>query len=363
MKKMVLYIFLFFYLIPSLSAIDVKLLRKFTLAQDEKNFLIRPGSFFVTEDSMIFVIDCRSQNIKIFDADGKLVNVFGRKGLGPNEFITPFYSAYQKPFLVISDFGRRRYFIYSRQGKSSLELKQTCLNQDMPRDIAITTDGKLLLAGNKMDKDGKWQNLYIYDCENSRSDFLLNHAMSYGYRSENDFQKKFYDELEYIGSDQCIDLVGDTIYQAWSGDIKINRIDIKTRKVTSFGKRTENYVPPYATPELKQAHLEKKADFILSTRSKMSYVMDLFIINSKTVALAYVGPLKKNNGINVMLQFYTVTGEFIKEVELLLNSKAGTSYELFFYFKKDENLYYVIETETSEKYDQVFNVYEYRITE
>lgn len=363
MKKMVIYVFLFLYLFLSISAIEIKLLRKFTLEQDENNFLIRPGSFIVTEDSMIFVIDSRASNIKIFDSNSKLANVFGRKGLGPNEFITPFYSAYQKPFLIISDFGRRRYFIYSRLGKSSLELKQYCLNQDMPRDIAFLSDGKLLVAGNKMDENSKWQGLYIYDCEKNKSDFLLNHAMSYGYRSESDFQKKFYDELEYIGSDQYIDFLGDTIYQVWTGDIKINMIDIKTRKVTSFGKRTENFVPPYATPELIGAHLEKKADFILSTRSKMTYVRDIFITNSKTVGLTYVGPLKKNNGVNVMLQFYTVAGEFIKEVELLLNSKAGTSYELFFYFKKDDNMYYIMETETSEKYDQVFNVYEYRITE
>ncbi|HLP48528.1 MAG TPA: hypothetical protein VK469_21490 [Candidatus Kapabacteria bacterium] len=131
--------------------------------------------------------------------------------------------------------------------------------------------------------------------------------------------------------------------------------------MSSFGHKTGNYIPPYITPELKQAHLEKQPEFILKTRSKMTYVKYLFIINSKTVALTYAGPLKKNNGVNVMLQLYTTSGEFIKEMELLLNSKAGTSYELFFYFQKDNNLYYIMETETSEKFDQVFNVYEYRV--
>lgn len=363
MKKIILYGFLFFYLLSSLASIDIKLIRKFTLEQDEKNFLIRPGSFLVTEDSMIFIIDCRAPNIKIFDNDGKLANVFGRKGLGPDEFIMPFYSAYQKPFIGIADFGRRRYFVYKRNGKSNMELKQTCLNQDMPTDIDFLNKGKFLVAGNKMDNNGKWQGLYIYDCDNNKCEFLLNHAKSYGYQSESDFQRDFYAELEYIGANQYIDWVGDTIYHTWTGDIKINKIDIKTKRITSFGKKTGNYVQPYSTPELIQAHLEKKRDYILSTRSKMTYVMDIFIINSKTVGLVYVGPLKKNNGLNVMLQFYTVAGEFIKEVEVLLNSKAGTSYELFFYFKKDANLYYVLETETSEEFDQVFNVYEYRITE
>jgi hypothetical protein len=363
MKKIILYSFLFFYLLSSLYAIDIKLIRKFTLAQDEKNFLIRPGSFFVTEDSMIFVIDCRASNIKIFDSDGKLANVFGRKGLGPDEFIMPFFSNYRQPFLALADLGRRRYFIYKRIGKSGLEMIKCCMNTDMPEDITLLADGKLLIIGNKLDKNGKWQNLYIYDCDSNKSDFLLSHAMSYGYKSESEFKKFLYTKLNYIGTNQCIDWVGDTIYYTCTGELKIYKIDIKTRGLTSFGKKTENYVPPYVTPEIEKAHNEKQSQIILEARSKMTYVRDIFITNSKTLGLVYVGPLKKNTGLNVMLQFYTVAGEFIKEVEVLLNSKAGTSYELFFYFRKDSNLYYVLETETSEEFDQVFNVYEYRITE
>ncbi len=363
MKKTVICVFLFFYLLPLLSAIEIKLLRKFTLAQDEKNFLITPGTFFVTEDSMIFVIDWRASDIKIFDTDGKLANVFGRKGLGPNEFVMPFHSAYQKPFLALGDRGRKRFFIYKRSGKSGLELVKCCLNQDRAEDMIFMNDGKLLIVGNKLDKNGKWQNLYIYDCDSNKSDFLLSHAITYGYQSESDFQKDFYEELQYLAGNQYIDLVGDTLYQNWTGNIKINKINIKSSEVTSFGKKTGNYIQPYVTTELKQGYLEKQPNVINKIMSKMSYVMDLFIINSKIVALAYVTPLKKNNGINVMMQFYKDSGEFIKEVELLVNAKAAILYDLRFYFKKDDNLYYVMETETSEEFDQVFNVYEYRIVE
>jgi hypothetical protein len=363
MKKIMLYSFLFYYLLSSLYAIDIKLIRKFTLDQDEKNFLIAPGSFFVTEDSMIFVIDWRAANIKIYDAEGKLTNIFGRKGLGPDEFIMPYFSNYQKPLLALSDFGRRRYFIYKRNGKSSLELKTVCLNMDMPEDFSFLADGKLLISGNKRDNNGKWQALYVYNYETNKSDFLLSHARSYGYQSESDFQNDYYGGLERIGTNQFIDWEGDTIYQVWTGSFKINKINIKTREVTSFGKKTENYVPPYLTPLINKGYQEKQTKVISEARAKMSYILDLSIINLKNVALVYVGPLKKNNGLNVMLQFYTVAGEFIKEVEVLLNSQAPTLYDLRFYYKKDANLYYVLETETSEEFDQVFNVYEYRITE
>jgi hypothetical protein len=138
---------------------------------------------------------------------------------------------------------------------------------------------------------------------------------------------------------------------------------MKTRERIFFGKKTENYVPPYVTPEVKQAFLEKNPQPILEARSKMSYVKDLFISKAKNVGLVYVGPLKKNKGINVMLQFYTPPGVFIKEVEILLNAKASTSSELYFHFKRDKNLLYVIDTETSEEFEQAFKVHEYLIEE
>jgi hypothetical protein len=321
-----------------LYSIDINLIRKFTLEQDEKNFLIAPGTFFVTEDSMIFVIDWKGSNIKIYDAEGKMANVFGRRGVGPDEFIMPFPSTYHKPFLAIGDRGRKRFFIYKRIGKSGLELAKCCLNQDRAEDMIFMNDGRLLIVGPKLDKNGKWQNLYIYDCASNKSDFLLSHAITYGYQSESDFQKDFFDDLQYLSGHQYLDLVGDTLYQNWSGNIKINKINIKSSQVTSFGKKTGNYIQPSVTPVLKRAYMEHQSKEIIGIMSKMSYVMDLFIINSKIVALGYVTPLKKNNGLNVMLQFYTVSGEFIKEVELLLNSQAPTLYDLRFYYKKDDNL-------------------------
>lgn len=363
MKKILSAVFLLLSLFSAVFSIEIKHIREFTLLQDEKTFISTPGSFFVTEDDMFFVIDKKASDIKIFDADGKLVNVFGKKGLGPNEFILPFVSAYKKPIVALADTGRRRFFIYKRTGRINLEFEKWCLNLDMPHDIALMNNGKFLVAGSKLDGSGKWQNLYIYDCEKNESDFLLNLAMSYGYASDNEFEKDFINKLEYIGAFQHCDWMGDSIYQVWTGDIKINKIDIKTRGVTSFGKKTGNYVKPYVTPEIKKAYFTKQPKVILEARSKMSYVMDIFILNSKKVVLVYAGPLKKNKGINVMLQLYTEFGEFIKEVELLLNAKASTSYELYFYFKRDKGLLYVMDTETSEEFDQLFNVHKYRLEE
>lgn len=362
MRKILPVAFLFFCLYSTAFSIEIKHIREFTLFQDEDTFISTPGSFFVTEDNMLFVLDKKASNIKIFDENGKLVNVFGKKGLGPNEFILPIASTYKKPYIFLVDNGRRRILIYKRTGASNLEFVKWCLNLDMPDDIDFMDNGKLLAAGAKMDKNGEWQNLYIYDYEKNKCDFLLSHAASYGYKSESEFKRDFYDTLEYIGAAQYCDWIGDTIYHAWTGNIKINKIDIKTREVTSFGKKTGNYISPYVTPEIRKAFSYKQPKVILEAWSKMSYVMNVFALNSKKVALVYVGPLKKNKGVNVMLQLYSSAGDFIEEVELL-HAKASTSYELFFYFKRDKGILYVMDTGTSETFDQVFYVHEYRLEE
>jgi hypothetical protein len=49
--------------------------------------------------------------------------------------------------------------------------------------------------------------------------------------------------------------------------------------------------------------------------------------------------------------------------KILLNAKASNRYEVKFYFRKDKNLFYVLDTDTSEAFDQGFKIHEYRIEE
>ena len=362
MRRILLVVFLFFCLFSAAFSIEIKHTREFTLFQDENTFISAPGSFFVTEDNMLFVLDKKASDIKIFDENGKLVNVFGKKGMGPDEFILPYVSTYKKPYVALVDTRRRRFFIYKRSGVGNLEFEKLCLNLDVPNDIDFMDNGKFLVAGAKQDKSGKWQNLYIYDCEKNECVFLLSHAASYGYKSESEFKRDFDNTLENIDTNQYCDWIDNTVYHVWTGDIRINKIDIKTKEVTSFGKKTENYTAPYVSSGIRKAFLDKQPKVILEAWSKMSYVRDVFALNSKKVGLVYVGPLKKKKGVNVMLQLYSSAGDFIGEVELL-QAKASNSYELFFYFKRDKGLLYVMDTGTSEEFDQTFYVHEYLIEE
>lgn len=350
-----------FYLVFSLNAIEIEPLREITLFQNEDTFIQKAGSFIVTEDELLLVFDTKAGHIKIFDLSGKLVKIFGRKGMGPHEFVTPFSSAYKSPYIVFADFGRRSFFIYKTTG-AVFEFVNSFLCLEMAQDFQFINDKKLVVAGYKVDKNRKEYNLYEYDFEKGEYDFILPLEVSYGFKSIKRYRKAYKEETAYIGITFYCDFLNNSIYLVWEGDIGIIKINRKTRETITFGKKTRNYVKPYITPEIRKAYDQRKDKLIYKLVNGMSYVTDIFVLKSGKIGLVYVGPLEKNNGLNVMLQIYKPNGTFIKEFEVL-NAKGDVHSDLDFYFSKDKNLFYIMDIETSEKFDQFYKVHEYRINE
>jgi len=356
-----LFLLLLFCILSSLPAIEVEPLKTITLSQTDEIFIQKAGSFIVTEDDMILVFDTKAGHVKMFDSKGNLAKIFGRKGMGPQEFVRPYSSSYKKPYVIFTDFGRRSFFIYKTTG-GSFEFVERFLNLDMAHDFHFIGDRKLLIAGYKVDKNGKQYHLYEYDIEKDEHDFILPAEISYGFKSFKRYRKAYVEEIAYIGPTQYCDFTDNSIYLVWTGDITIIKINRKTRVITSFGKKTGNYVKPYLTPEIKKAYDQRKANLIYKLINRMSYVMDIFVLKSGKIGLVYVGPLEQNKGLNVMLQVYKPNGQFIKEFEVL-NAKGEYHSDLDFCFTKDENLLYIMDRETSEEFDQFYKVHKYRIVE
>jgi hypothetical protein len=360
MKKILSILLLLHCIFSSLDAIEIKPIRAIDLSWSKDTFIKWPGSFIATVDDIFIVFDSKSSNIKVYNGAGKLVNIFGRKGMGPDEFVKPYLSAYKEPFVVVGDFGRNHIFIYKRIGKYNFEFIQKFLCMEMSHDLSLIDDSKLIIVGYKRNKDLKSYHLFEYDLKNQQYDLILPTEISYGLNSFKIFRKVYDEKISYIGPFQYIDFFDDIIYLVWTGDINIVKIDRKTKKYTFFGKKTKEYVKPYVTPEIRKAYRERKSKIIFRARTEMSYVRDIFVLKSRKVGLIYVGPFKKGKGMKVILQLYSDNGEFINEYELMY-AKASLSNELFSYFRRDKNLLYILDTETSEKLDQFHKIHEYRI--
>jgi hypothetical protein len=342
--------------------IEIKPLRKITLSEEDDIIIERGHSFIVTGDDRILVADSKAANIKFFNMTGKRVSIFGRKGVGPDEFLKPLYSAYRKPFVAFMDSGRDMIFIYKRSGKDSLEFVQKFLSLNLGYDFCFIDDENFLVAGDKRDKNNRIYSLYRYNFKEDKYDFILPSEIAYGCSSLKEFKKDKSKRIAYIGYFLFFDVSGDNIYLVWKGGFEVTRINSKTREITRFGKKTINYVKPYYTPEIVKAFHQRQHRVIYKLIRTMSMVRDIFVTKANNIGVVYAGPFNKDGDLPIMLQLYTADGKFIKEVGLL-NAKASHHYETYFYFKKFDNRFYIMDTETTKEFDQTYKIHEYQVEE
>jgi hypothetical protein len=69
-------------------------------AAESPEELLQPTSVAVADDGSVIVADRGSGQIKVFDADGRFVRAFGRKGAGPNEYQVAFLAVRGDTLLV-----------------------------------------------------------------------------------------------------------------------------------------------------------------------------------------------------------------------------------------------------------------------
>lgn len=154
-----------------LSAVEIKHLREFPLSQEGEILIAKAYSFVVTKDDQVMVADMKASNIKIFDMTGKRLSVFGRNGLGPNEFVRPVRTAYREPLIAIMDFGRRAVFVYNRTEGNQFDPAHKFLCLDLGDDFHLLNDSNVIIAGYKVDKNHKSFHLYCYNFKKRKRSF------------------------------------------------------------------------------------------------------------------------------------------------------------------------------------------------
>jgi 6-phosphogluconolactonase (cycloisomerase 2 family) len=97
---------------------NVKFVEKIEFSS-ETELPLRPKAFCVTEDEVFIIPDYHEGNVKIFEKNGKVLEVvkaIGRKGYGPDEFSKPAFCFYNKDEskMGVMDLGIRKIFIYDR---------------------------------------------------------------------------------------------------------------------------------------------------------------------------------------------------------------------------------------------------------
>jgi len=108
----------------------------------------------------LFVVDVRSHDVKVIDAEGRLLRILGRRGTGPGQFNFPCAIAADKDLLWIVDAGNHRVQGLTRAGKPVYSIGQAgdgLGDLSLPKAVAVDRDGHIYVV------DARFENIQIFD--------------------------------------------------------------------------------------------------------------------------------------------------------------------------------------------------------
>jgi len=367
--KLKVTIFCIFIMVQFLNALDMKLSKRITFSED-KTIIGGIYSFAVTEDGYFLLLDIVMNDIKIYSPEGKLEKVWGRKGPGPNEFLSPFicnYNDFNKNFYVM-DFGKNRLIVLKREGKADFKQITEIIKIREAMKISSIDKDRLLIDGYHLGKESKSYELYIYNTVSGEKTFLLPSEIKYGMYSMNEYKSNMYKgkKVNYIGILGFSDFYGDNAYYVWEGDLRIIKINLKTKMINSFGYKTSNYKQPVCTSEMEKSKKEMNHKAYLSEKARMSCLCDV-LANKNYVIVIYNKPRKDLNDQNsgFFFQFYKPDGTFIKEIGI-----KEDCIDMRFYLKKNSNELFCfmatpkIESNSDEEeYGDIHTMLKFKVTE
>jgi hypothetical protein len=106
--------------------------------------LTRIRSMTIGDDGRIYVLQAEEHHVKVFNADGQLVRIVGRRGEGPGEFRRPTSIAVRRDTLWVIDESLRRISTFSTVDFRHLGTRRVPLDSRPPG--AVLADGSLLEA-------------------------------------------------------------------------------------------------------------------------------------------------------------------------------------------------------------------------
>ena len=338
----------------------LKYLKKIVL--DQKESLIASASdFCVLEDECFVICDFKDQKVLVYDHDGKYLSGWKKLGQGPGEYQGMWLNGYQAPHLAIVDLRQPKILLYERTGKGDFSWIKDIPESGRTITDFILNNGELFFETTILHNE-RYYFIHIRDLDAKKDEYLLPAAVRYGGRPE-DNHLRFY-EAEYSkiwGKPYAfIDVLDGQVYSAWTGDLKIFKIDRKTKKWITFGQKTKNY-RPIKLEEIKYAPgltTEQLFEENRRASAKYSWIGGIFA-DQGLIGLLYITFDHKASKWNVFLQLYDSEGVFLKELKLP-DVIPIEVYLLRFYSRESGCLYFLNMIDEEDK-EIGFEILKYKI--
>jgi hypothetical protein len=320
----------------------------------QKDTVISSCSCFVVDGRKnILLIDGRENKLKIFDRNGIYVKSFGRAGQGPNEYVGLGYLDFQAPFLALFDIPRSKIDLFTVGEK--FDLQKTSEIFPVRSFSRIGLRGATVIVDGRLDYRGEAYNLYSLGFDGKIKEVFLNSHIKYGLIKSQEIMRQIQD-LGLLGSFRAyFDFCEDDFYYISDFDLRIIKIDSKTKKTLEFGKQTADYHKPKLSSKMKALIKGGRRDELTVERQALSWVNGVYAVDGK-VGLLYASYDKAMKGWKQFLQLYKSTGEFIKES--VLGGVAGPVPMLNYFSKENGHLYFMVNND-----DEAIGAVEYDLLE
>ncbi len=333
----------FFLVFPLLLSFDVRKVRELLFHQ--KKVILKEPVAFVVKGGIAFVLDRRAGNVKIYDRTGKLVRVFGRRGQGPDEFLNPMALSSWQDFLLVYDFKKKKLFLYKITPEMGLQFYKSAKFYDFAFHFKFLNSEELLVSGHSQEKEGnKTYSVFKFNLKKGRYQYILPSLVCYGVKNEEEYGRKFLEELVILSPENYADECRGEIYFASAVDFRILKRD-KEGRVKFFGRKSEKFNPPFVTKEMKRAVWNRQDAKLAGLLSKFSFVEGLFCTKKGEILLIFSSPA--GEGRDIYLQIYRSSGEFLRELRVL-HTGAGSESEILTYFNRERNDLFFLTSEGDE---------------
>lgn len=260
----------------------------------EDRALFNSVGFVVLEDGDFLFADFKDKEnqLKVFNEEGKLIKAWGKMGPGPDEFGGLGFLDYQSPYLAVADAGRHRICVFEKAKNHEFKRISDILAWEQEGTIKIYQKN-VVMHGYIVSPEGEKYKLFMRDFSGRKTKYILPIEHDYGAKSMSEY-KKIRKELDIFFSITFMDIYEDTLFYVNDVRLKVDKIDLKSKKIEIIGKESRNFRTLSIDKRTKNMLMDPgyPGDLFQDILTRHSFVSGIFA-DKDFVAVVYVNREKK----------------------------------------------------------------------
>lgn len=340
---------------------EIKFIKKIPV---EDGAVLNSVGFVVLEDGNFIFADFKDKDnqIKVINQEGKLIKAWGKMGPGPDEFNGVSFLDYQRPYLALADAGRHRIYVYERLQGYEFKKIGDILAWEQEGPIKIYRNN-VLIPGYVVSPARKKFMLFMRDFNDRKTEYILPLENVYGAKSMREY-KKIKEEAGFVLSIPFMDVYEDTIFYVIDKRLKVDKVDLKSKKIEIIGEEPKNFralsVDKKTKNRLMDPQNQKSKEELDEIISRHSFVSGLFA-DKNFVAVIYVNK-EKRIGEDFYwvpyVQIYDHSGKVLHEQSL--GPFFSSDMVIPLYYEKDKRQLYLCSIISNEAAYQ-YEIYKYSV--